>query len=209
MPGTPFNQRIMEEGLLLDKFIAESQLLYRRADGFTTAMKHPTLSPEEIEELQRWCFEQDFQRLGPSIFRVLEARLLGYQKLKDSPNPFLRNKAEVYASDLRCARPVFLAGRLLGPQSRRAALDRGFGTTGTRRTGSPQSSDRFQSALAVGAALWTAVTLKLDLFQHPKLMRTGYRMSAGDLVENRWEKSSTRIPATEMTVPAESTTIDA
>lgn len=30
--------------------------------------------------------------------------------------------------------------------------------------------------MAVGAALWTGVTLKLDLFQHPKLMRTPYRM---------------------------------
>jgi hypothetical protein len=30
--------------------------------------------------------------------------------------------------------------------------------------------------LAVGAALWTGLTLKLDLFQHPKLIRTTYRM---------------------------------
>ena len=32
--------------------------------------------------------------------------------------------------------------------------------------------------LAVGAALWTGLTLKLDLFQHPKLTRTSYRMPA-------------------------------
>ena len=32
--------------------------------------------------------------------------------------------------------------------------------------------------MAVGAALWTGLTLKLDLFQHPKLMRTAYRMPA-------------------------------
>jgi hypothetical protein len=29
--------------------------------------------------------------------------------------------------------------------------------------------------MAVGAAMWTAVTLKLNLFQHPKLIRTSYR----------------------------------
>jgi hypothetical protein len=28
----------------------------------------------------------------------------------------------------------------------------------------------------VGAALWTGLTLKLDLFQHPRLVRTLYRM---------------------------------
>jgi hypothetical protein len=32
--------------------------------------------------------------------------------------------------------------------------------------------------MAVGAALWTGLTLKLDLFQHPKLIRTAYRMPA-------------------------------
>jgi len=32
--------------------------------------------------------------------------------------------------------------------------------------------------VAVGAALWTGLTLKLNLFQHPKLMRTMYRTPA-------------------------------
>ena len=35
--------------------------------------------------------------------------------------------------------------------------------------------------LAVGAALWTALTLKLNWFQHPKLIRTTYR-----LPDKRW-----------------------
>ena len=97
VPGTPFYERIIKENLLQDVYTTDKDLFYRRADGFRTMIKHPTLSPEAIEDIQRWCFEEDFQRLGPSIFRVLEARLLGFQKLKDSPNPFLRAKAEYYA----------------------------------------------------------------------------------------------------------------
>jgi haloalkane dehalogenase len=175
VPGTPFNERVMREGLLLDKFQQHPEELYRRADGFTTAMKHPTLTPEQIEELQRWCFDQDFQRLGPSIYRVLETRLLGYEKLKHSPHPVLRDKAAHYAADLRCARPVFLAGRLLGPNR---AVRRWIGELERRlhaALGRPTLLDRLQSVLAVGAALGTWVTLKLDLFQHPRLMRTAYR----------------------------------
>jgi hypothetical protein len=42
--------------------------------------------------------------------------------------------------------------------------------------GQPRLVERFKAGLAVGAALWTGLTLKLDLFQHPKLMRTNYRM---------------------------------
>jgi haloalkane dehalogenase len=176
VPGTPFNERVRRENLMREEFVQHPDRLYRQADGFTTTMKHPTLSAAEIEGLQRWCFEQDFQRLGPSIFRVLEGRLLGYQKLKNSPNPVLRRKAEHYAKDLRAASPVFLAGRLLGPNH---AVRRWIGDLEQRiyaEVGRPEFAARFQSVLAVGAALWTGLTLKLDLFQHPKLIRTTYRM---------------------------------
>jgi len=181
VPGTPFYERIIKENLLQEVYTTDKDLFYRRADGFRTMIKHPTLSPEQIEDIQRWCFEEDFQRLGPSIYRVLEARLLGYQKLKDSPNPLLRAKAEYYASELRVAYPVFLAGRLLGPNP---AVRDWIGTLERRihaELGRPALAERSKSVLAVGAALWTALTLKLDWFQHPKLIRTTYR-----LPDKRW-----------------------
>ena len=183
VPGTPFNERVRRENLMREEFVQHPDRLYRQADGFTTTMKHPTLSAAEIEGLQQWCFEQDFQRLGPSIFRVLESRFLGYQKLKNSVNPFLRQKAGIFARDLRCAYPVFLAGRLLGPN---AAVRRWIGDLEQRihaELGRPRWAEQFQSVLAVGAALWTALTLKLDLFQHPRLMRTTYR-----LPDKRWSE---------------------
>jgi radical SAM superfamily enzyme YgiQ (UPF0313 family) len=175
-PGTPFYERVMRENLMHEKYVQDPALMHRLADGFTTMMKHPTLSPAEIEGLQQWCFEQDFQRLGPSIFRALESRFLGYQKLKNSPNPRLRAKAEVYARHLRKASPVFLAGRLLGPNR---AVRGWIGELEQRiyaALGRPGLAKRFQSVLAVGAALWTGLMLKLDLFQHPKLVRTTYRL---------------------------------
>jgi radical SAM superfamily enzyme YgiQ (UPF0313 family) len=178
VPGTPFFERAIKNNLLQDKYTTDKDLFYRRGDGFATMVKHPTLSSKDIEDLQRWCFNEDFQRLGPSIFRTLEARLLGYQKLKNSPNPWLRRKAEFYAKELRVAYPAFLAGRLLGPN---AAIRRWIGDLEKgihAELGAPTMRDRARSVLAVGAALWTGLTLKLDLFQHPKLTRTNYRMPA-------------------------------
>ena len=176
VPGTPFYERAIKENLLQEVYTKDTDLFYRRGDGFATMIKHPTLSPEQIEELQRWCFDEDFQRLGPSIFRMLEARLLGYRKLKNSPNHFLREKAAYYAKELRAAYPAFLAGRLLGPNAavRRSigVLERGIHA----ELGRPAFAERLRSIMAVGAALWTGLTLKLDLFQHPKLLRTAYRM---------------------------------
>jgi radical SAM superfamily enzyme YgiQ (UPF0313 family) len=176
VPGTPFYERIIKENLLQDVYTTDKDLFYRRADGFRTMIKHPTLSPKEIENLQNWCFEQDFQRLGPSIYRVLETRFLGYLKLKDSPNPVLRQKAAYYARELRFAYPVFLPGRLLGPN---AAVRKWIGNLERSihaELGQPNLAQRLKSVLAVGAAIWTGFTLRFDFLQNPKLQRTTYRL---------------------------------
>lgn len=196
VPGTPFYERIIKENLLQHVYTNDKDLFYRRADGFRTMIKHPTLSPQAIEDLQNWCFKQDFERLGPSIYRVLESRLLGYKKLKNSPNILLRKKAEYYEKELRAAYPVFLAGKLFGPNStvRRwiANLERQIHA----ELGRPSFYERASSFLAVGAAVRTAVTLRFNRFQHPKLMRTAYRVagkrqSAPHLWEEMQRKFST------------------
>src|SRR5204863_3225815 len=115
-----------------------------------------------------WCFREDFHRLGPSIFRTLEARLLGYQRLKNSPNRLLRQKAVHYAKELRGAYPAFLAGRLLGPNAAVRNWIRDLERRIHTELGAPSLAERVRSVMAVGAALWTGLTLKLNLFQHPK-----------------------------------------
>jgi radical SAM superfamily enzyme YgiQ (UPF0313 family) len=204
VPGTPFHERIIRENLLQDHYTNDKDLFYRRADGFRTMIKHPTLSPGQIEDIQRWCFEQDFQRLGPSIYRVLETRLLGYLKLKDSPNPVLRRKAEYYAGELRYAYPVFLAGKWLGPNR---AIRRWIGDVERRihaELGQSTMRQRIKSVLGVGAALWTGLTLKLDLFQHPRLQRTSYRVP--DLRWNAfhlWEEFQAKVSSPDFSVQVE------
>ncbi len=181
VPGTPFYERVIQENLLHEVYASDADLLYRRGDGFSTVIKHPTLSPAQIENIQTWCFEQDFERLGPSIYRVLETRFLGYLNLKDSTNPILRQKAEYFARELRAAYPVFLAGRLFGPN---ATVRKWIGDLEKRvraELGKPTLAQRLQSVLGVGAAMVTAVTQKFDFLQHPKLQRTLYRMP-----QKRW-----------------------
>ena len=176
VPGTPFYERVIRENLLQDVYTSDKDLFYRRADGFRTMIKHPTLSPAEIEDLQRWCFDEDFQRLGPAIYRVLETRFLGYLTLRNSPNPALREKAAYYAQELRYAYPVFRAGRWLGPNATIRKWIADLERQVHAELGGPTLAQRAKSWLAVGAALWTSVTLRFDYFQHPKLQRTTYRL---------------------------------
>ena len=201
VPGTPFYERTIKEHLLHEVYIKDPDLYYRRADGFTTMIKHPTLSPNQIENIQRWCFEQDFQRLGPSIIRVQETRLLGYQKLKNSPNPLLREKAMCYAREMRGAYPVYLAGRLFGPNATIRRWIRDLQRRVHAELGRPTLAERFISVLAAGAALWTGVTLKLDLFQHPKLERTTYRLPDKNWnAFHLWEKIPHEISIPELSI---------
>jgi radical SAM superfamily enzyme YgiQ (UPF0313 family) len=204
VPGTPFYERVIKDNLLHDVYTKDRELYYHSADGFTTMIKHPTLSAEAIEDLQRWCFEQDFQRLGPSIFRVLETQLLGYQKLRNSPNPLLRRKAEFFARELRKAYPVFLAGRLLGPN---AAVRRSLGELEQRvyaELGRPTVAEQAKSLLAVGAAAWTGLTLKLNLFQHPKLTRNSYRLPSKHWSAfHLWEELQSKVALPNLSVQVE------
>lgn len=204
VPGTPFYERVIKENLLQDVYTKDMELFYRRADGFRTMIKHPTLSPAEIEQMQQWCFEQDFQRLGPSIYRVLEARFLGWRKLKDSPNPVMRAKADYYANELRYAYPVFLPGKLFGPNRKIRRWIADLERQAHEALGAPSFTQRWKSVLAVGAAMWTAVTLKLNLFQHPRLTRTSYRMPETRWAGfERWEELQHKISSPEFSLKVE------
>ncbi len=194
-PGTPFFDRIMKEGLLHRELAEDPETYYRKCSGFAAMVAHPAMAPEEIEAAQARCFREDFNRLGPSIYRSLETWLLGYMKLKDSPSLFLRKKAVRFASEIRKAYPAFLAGRLLGPSPgvRRWIADLEARIHGA--LGGPTWAGRFQSIAAVGFAAWTGLTLRLGLFQHPRLIRHTFRMPEESLPARAWHHLKRETPA--------------
>jgi len=177
-PGTPFYDRIMEEDRLLPELVADADLYYKSCNGFRSTVRHDILSTEQIERLQQTCFEQEFQRLGPSIFRSIRTWLKGWQKFNGSENPLLRRKAERIASDIRKAYPVFLAGRLFGPNR---SVRRGIGQLQREvhaLIGRPNAVERLHSLAAAVMALKTAFTLRFRISQHPRLVPRSYRLPA-------------------------------
>lgn len=186
-PGTPFYDQVVREGSLLPEVASDPERFYLRGTGFYAMVTHPTMTSAEIETAQEHCFKEDFRRLGPVLYRSVERWLDGYLKLHDSSNPFLRLQSERIAGDLRNAYPIFLAGRLLGPT---AAVRRGIGQLQKRlhaAIGNPTWRERFLSVAAVGLALWTGLTLKLNLFQHPPLVRHSFRLH-GVPARRGWRK---------------------
>ncbi|MBI4376587.1 MAG: hypothetical protein HY549_09085 [Elusimicrobia bacterium] len=175
-PGTPFYERIMNEGLLHQELVENKESYYRKCSGFTAMVQHPSLAPREIEEAQERCFKQDYERLGPSLFRVIDTYLAGYHKLRNSSNPLLRKKSRWFAAQVRNAYPIFLAGRLLGSNSEIKRWISGLERRCYHEFGKPNTIERLASLGALALALWTGLKLKLGIFQHPRLARHPYRM---------------------------------
>ena len=187
-PGTPFYDRIMREGLLHRELTDDRERYYRQCTGFSAMVRHPTMKPEEIETAQARCFEKDFCGLGPTIYRCIETELLGYLKLKDAPNPLLRKKAQRIASVIRQAYPVFLAGATLGPTREVRQHIADLEARIHLALGRPTWKERFLSVLMLGLAAWTGLTLKLGLFQHPRLVRHTFRMPNESLPARVWRR---------------------
>ncbi|MCC7397423.1 MAG: hypothetical protein IT455_10210 [Planctomycetes bacterium] len=177
-PGTPFYERVMSEGLLRQDLAADPALYYKKCDGFTAMVDHALLSPAQIEEQQRDCFRQDFERLGPSVYRSIEAWLRGHLTLRDSDNPMLRKKAAAFAEDLRKTYPVFLPGRLFGPNRTIRGKIRRLQGEVHAAIGDPTIAERLRGLAAIVRAIWTSLTLRLAWFQHPRLVRHEYRVPA-------------------------------
>ena len=188
-PGTPFYEQVMREGTLREDLRDDRERFFKSCDGFTAMVEHPVLSAQEIEAQQRRCFDEDFQRNGPSIYRSVRTWLSGYRTLSASPNPLLWGKAERFARELRGAYPVFLPGILLGPnravRKRLRQLQREVHET----LGKPTLRERLLSVGALVMALRTSVNLRFDRFQHPRLTKHAFRLPAeSPRVARSWRK---------------------
>jgi radical SAM superfamily enzyme YgiQ (UPF0313 family)/anti-anti-sigma regulatory factor len=175
-PGTPLYDKVKAGGLLRQEYASDPARYWKWASGFKSLLVHPRMTAAEIEGMQQYCFKQDFRELGPSIYRVAETMLTGYLKHKDSPNAFLRLKAERYAGELRKAYPVFLSGELFAPTLRTRASVHRLKKRVYANFGRPTLLHKIMSWGAVAAALWTSFKLRFNIFQDPALSRKGWRL---------------------------------
>lgn len=175
-PGTPLYDKVKAGGLLRREYANDPARYWKWASGFKSLLEHPRMTAAEIEEMQDYCFKQDFRELGPSIYRVVETMLTGYLKHKESPDAFLRLKAERYAAELRKGYAAFLPGELFGPTLRTRARVHALKKRLYAALGRPTLADRLLSWGAVAAALWTSFTLRFNLLQNPSLVRTAWRL---------------------------------
>jgi radical SAM superfamily enzyme YgiQ (UPF0313 family) len=87
VPGTPLYKEMAEQGrLLTDVDFADIHGQYK------FNFRHPSISRDESKKLLDWAFWRDFERNGPSLYRMCETILQGWRRYKDYPDPRVRER---------------------------------------------------------------------------------------------------------------------
>jgi len=109
LPGTPLYQKHREDGSLLDPAVflpADTHGQYR------FNFRHKSISGGREEHLILQAFKKDFDRNGPSLFRLIRTMFRGWMRYKNHPDSRVRTR---YAHDVRPLRTSY-AGALWAMQ---------------------------------------------------------------------------------------------
>jgi radical SAM superfamily enzyme YgiQ (UPF0313 family) len=87
VPGTPLYQQISHEGRLLPN-IDWADIHGQDKFNFT----HPAISRDESKRFLDWAFWRDFERNGPSLYRICQTMLQGWQRYKNYPDARVRER---------------------------------------------------------------------------------------------------------------------
>jgi radical SAM superfamily enzyme YgiQ (UPF0313 family) len=104
---TPLYHRLKSEGRLKTEAINDRT----RHDGFSLGFAHPYISAIQMAKIQRRLYREEFERLGPAVFRVVDDWLAGYIKLRHHPAPRARAKALEYRNNARRCLPLIAASK--------------------------------------------------------------------------------------------------
>lgn len=96
VPGTPLFQQMEQEGRMLDDIdLADIH------GQFKFNFQHAAISREESKRLLDWAFRFDFERNGPSLFRICDTIFQGWKRYKNHPDLRVRERMASEAVKLR------------------------------------------------------------------------------------------------------------
>jgi radical SAM superfamily enzyme YgiQ (UPF0313 family) len=164
--GTPLFHKLKAENRLLPELYNDNT----KHDGFSLGFKHPHIDPEEMSAIQRRLYRQEFERLGPSIYRVAEDLLAGHITLRDHPNSRVRAKAEKYGKDSHRTVTIIPASKRYLNSNAREWLNR-LKEKLIAETGSMTWREYILSKIAPAFLWYTDFKLRYDIRQQPKFTR--------------------------------------
>jgi radical SAM superfamily enzyme YgiQ (UPF0313 family) len=87
VPGTPLYKEIEEQDrLLTDVDPADMHGQYK------FNFRHAAIARDDSKRFLDWAFQRDFERNGPSLYRMCQTMLRGWQRYRDYPDPRVRQR---------------------------------------------------------------------------------------------------------------------
>jgi hypothetical protein len=100
IPGTPLYRQIEQEGRLLDVDLADTHGQYQ------FNFEHRAISAPESKKFLDWAFLRDYERNGPSLYRICRTTLEGWKRYRDDPDERVRRR---FVWESRRLRDVYCA----------------------------------------------------------------------------------------------------
>lgn len=97
VPGTPLYQEMRDRGRLLDVDLADIHGQHK------FNFVHPAISRDDSKRFLDWAFARDFERNGPSIFRICRTTLEGWRRYKNYPDLRVRRRFQGELAALKSA----------------------------------------------------------------------------------------------------------
>ncbi len=97
IPGTPLYQQMAAQGRLLETELADIHGQYK------FNFQHAAISSDESKQFLDWAFWRDFERNGPSLYRICRTTLEGWKRYRDHPEQRIRERFEREAAALKTA----------------------------------------------------------------------------------------------------------
>ncbi len=98
VPGTPLYREMAEQGRLL------TDMDYADIHGqYKFNFQHHAIGREDSKRFLDWAFWRDFERNGPSLYRLCRTMLQGWRRYKDHPDPRIRERFSRQAQKLGSA----------------------------------------------------------------------------------------------------------
>lgn len=95
MPGTPLYRDIEQQGRLLDVDLADIHGQYK------FNFRHDAISRDDSKTLLDAAFRLDYERNGPSLYRMMRTMFEGWKRYRHDPDPRVRERVRLEANQLR------------------------------------------------------------------------------------------------------------
>src|SRR5690349_6572595 len=97
VPGTPLYKEMQEKRLLLDVDLADIHGQHK------FNFQHAAISRDDSNRFLEAAFARDFERNGPSLYRICRTTLEGWKRYKNDPDPRVRERFEREIRSVRTA----------------------------------------------------------------------------------------------------------